>query len=93
VVLLGVVIFAIFDFAKFKQIVFQAMLIAKSKAKDLVLKSGQEQEDWVVEKVYNILPARIKLFVSKEILRNLVKKFYKEAKDYLDDGKFNDSVR
>ena len=91
-VVLGFVIWAVADIKNFKILVNQAIVIAKSKAKDGVLNSGKEQEDWVVEKVYAVMPARIKLFVSEELLRKIVYKAYHLAKDLLDDGKLNGSV-
>lgn len=90
--LLGLILFAIMDYAKFKAMAYQVMLLAKSKAKDMVLKSGQEQEDFVVEKLYDLMPVRFKVFISKETLRAIVKKLYSAAKDILDDGKLNNSI-
>ena len=91
-VVLGFVVWAVADFKNFKILVNQAIIVAKSKAKDGVLNSGKEQEDWVVEKVYEVMPAKIKLFVSKELLRKIVYKAYHLSKDLLDDGKLNGSV-
>lgn len=89
---LGFAIYAISDWKNFKILVNQAIVAAKSKAKDGVLKSGQDQENWVVDKVYDVMPARIKLFVNKELLRKIVNKAYHTAKDLLDDGKLNGSI-
>lgn len=92
IVVLAFVIWAIADFKNFKLLVVQVMLIAKSKAKDLVLKSGKEQEDFVVDKVYEIMPVRLKVFISKDLLRKFVQKLYHSIKDYLDDKQLNNSV-
>ncbi|MEA4827621.1 MAG: hypothetical protein VB130_13480 [Clostridium sp.] len=71
---------------------YALMLLAKSKAKDGILTSGQEQEDWTVEQLY-ILFTKLKIpFITKDMLRNLVKNLYKVAKDYVDDGKLNNSI-
>lgn len=69
------------------------MLRAKDMAKDQILNGGKAQEDWVVAKLQLILPRRLSLFLGEETLRNLVKFLYRKGLDYLDDGKFNDSVK
>lgn len=92
IVVIAFIIWAIVDYKNFKILINQAIIVAKSKAKDMVLHSGQAQEDWVVEKVYNVMPSRIKIFVSKELLRKLTHQAYHTAKDYLDDNKLNNSI-
>jgi hypothetical protein len=91
--ILGVAVYAVADWKNFKIKAYQLMLDAKSLAKDQVLKTGQEQEDWVVEKLYAIMPAKFKLFISEDLLRKIVYKAYHIAKDYLDDGKLNGTAK
>jgi hypothetical protein len=69
------------------------MLQAKRLAKDAVLKSGQEQVEWVVNKARLFLPKSVMLFISEERLRKIIDYLYHKSKDYLDDGKINDSVK
>lgn len=90
---LGVIAFAVFQGKQWiKSQAYAFMLLAKSKAKDGVLNSGQAQEDWVVEAL-NILLKKLKIpFVTEETVRAIVKKLYVLAKDYLDDGKINKSI-
>jgi hypothetical protein len=92
-VVVAVAVYAIAEWNNFKTLAFQAMLRAKSKAKDAVLQSGKEQEDWVCEHLYFILSARVKVFIrDPEALRPVVHWLYQKAKDLLDDGKFNNSA-
>jgi hypothetical protein len=93
IIVLGIVIYAILDWKNFKIKLNALMLVAKSLAKDKILNSGQEQEDFVVEKLYAIMPAKLKVFISQELLRKIVKKAYATAKDLLDDGKLNGSIQ
>lgn len=88
----AVIVFALFETEKFKAKATSLMLTAKSLAKDAVLNSGQEQEDWVVTKLYVILPRTITLFISEDMMRTLVRKLYATAKDYIDDGVINHSI-
>jgi len=90
---LGVIAFAVFQGKQWvKSQAYAFMLLAKSKAKDGVLNSGQAQEDWVVETLY-ILLKKLKIpFITEENVRTIVKKLYILAKDYLDDGKINKSI-
>lgn len=92
VILLAALVYALFNWQKVKAMAYKGMLQAKTLAKDLVLNSGQEQEDWVVETIWPLLPAPIRLFISKTVFREIVKKLYKTAKDFLDDGQLNGSI-
>ena len=92
VILLAVLIYCLFNWQKVKAMAYKGMLQAKSLAKDLVLNSGKEQEDWVVETIWPLLPAPVRLFISKELFRTIVQKLYKTAKDFIDDGIINGSI-
>jgi hypothetical protein len=80
------------DWKEAKSRLYATMLRAKSLAKDAVLKSGQEQEEWVVKKAYQLLPLKFKIFISEERLRQIVHWLYHTAKDMLDDNKLNNSI-
>lgn len=90
---LSVIAFVVFQGKQWvKSQAYAFMLLAKSKAKDGILNSGQAQEDWVVEALY-ILLKKLKIpFVTEETVRVIVKKLYVLAKDYLDDRKINKSI-
>ena len=75
-----------------KILLYQLMLQAKRLAKDAILKSGQEQEEWVVRKTLLLLPRSWRLVLSEKNIRRIVKWLYYQAKDYADDGKFNSSI-
>lgn len=77
----------------FKAKAYSLMLLAKKQAKDGVLNSGREQEDWVVHELYIILRKLKVPFITEEVLRPLVHKLYNVAKDYLDDGQLNSSIK
>lgn len=90
---LGVIAFVVFQGKQWvKSQAYAFMLLAKSKAKDGVLNSGQAQEDWVVEALYILLRKSKIPFVTEETVRIIVKRLYAVAKDYLDDGKINKSI-
>jgi hypothetical protein len=72
---------------------YSFMLLAKKLAKDKVLNTGEEQEYFVVEALYTLLKKLKIPFVTEEGLHKLVHKLYVKAMDYLDDGKFNNSVK
>lgn len=87
----GVIIYAVAEWNNVKVIVYNTMLRAKDMAKDEILKGGKEQENWVVNKLMQVLPFRIKLFLSEDLVRLLVKNLYNIGLDLLDDGKINNS--
>jgi len=91
-VALAAFIFALFEWEKFKGILYALMLQAKSMAKDAVLKSGKEQEEWVLQKAYAYLPRWITFAIPQEVMRKIISWLYNMTKDYLDDGKLNNSI-
>lgn len=89
--ILALFVFALFEWGKVKEMVLSGALMAKKLAKDFILNSGQEQEDWVVNKIYPIIPLPARVFISEATFRKLVRYLYGKAKDYLDDGEMNNS--
>ena len=92
VLALSVALYAILEWQKFKSISYGVMLQAKSLAKDKILKSGKQQEEWVVKKLYQFLPKKFTAFISESTMKKIVHYLYHQAKDYLDDGKINNSI-
>lgn len=90
--LVGFVLFALFEWEKTRRIIGNLMLTAKSLAKDAVLNSGKDQEDWVLLKAYQYLPKWITMFIPEDVMRKLIQYLYHMAKDHLDDGKINNSI-
>jgi hypothetical protein len=86
---------------KVEKVLLALMLQAKRYAKDRILASGQDQEDWVVARATEYIPGKylflldqIALFrghTREELIRLIVQKLFNALKDYADDGKFNDS--
>lgn len=89
---LAVGIYCLFEWQRAKTIAYSLMLQAKSLAKDAVLRSGKQQEEWVVKKAYQFLPKTLTLFISEDLMRKIIHKLYMSAKDYIDDGKLNSSI-
>ena len=73
------IFYAIFEWQNLEKKVHEAILNAKRMAKDGILKSGQAQEDFAVDHFYPLLPTRLRMFVTKEQFRKLVKWIYKQA--------------
>jgi hypothetical protein len=89
-IILAVVLYALCNWKEFKSKLYALMLQAKSMAKDEVLKSGKEQEDWVVIQIYKYVPY-VK-FIPEIAMRKVVHFLYIKGKDYLDDGQMNGSI-
>lgn len=92
VVIVAFVFYCLMNWKEAKSRLYALMLQAKRQAKDAVLKSGQEQEEWVVKKAYQFLPVSFRVFISEPVMRWIVHWLYKKGKDYLDDGKLNSSI-
>jgi len=93
IVILAAVIHGLVTWKESKSRLYALMLQAKSKAKNAVLLSGQQQEEWVVKHAMQYLPASFRIFLSEDVIRGMVRWLYKKGKDYLDDGKINNSVK
>ena len=90
VVVVATIVYGIFEWDKTKTIISDYMFKARALAREAVLESGQEQEDWVVEKAWDLIPISAKsvigIFGGKEILRKIIKSLYLKLKDKLDNG-------
>ena len=83
--------YSFFEWNNVRNTIYKAMLAAKQLAKEKVISGGEAQENWVVNRVYAALPARVKLVLSEDTLRKIIKNLYIKSMDYLDDGKINNS--
>lgn len=54
---------------------------------------GQYKMDYVMENIYDYLPAIAKIFISRETFKKIIQKMFNEVKDLLDDGKRNKSTK
>lgn len=88
----AVIFYAISDWKGFKAQDYNYMLRAKSLAKDGILKSGKEQEEWVVNLILQKAPKSWVRFLSEEQKRKIVRYLYNKGLDLLDDGKLNNSI-
>lgn len=88
-----VILVGLMEWGKTKTTIYNVMLRAKGLAKDKILSCGKEQEDWVVSKLQTVLPKRVLLFLGEDMIRSIVKLLYNKGLDYLDDGKFNNSIK
>lgn len=94
-VVVAILIYVIVEWKKTKLVLQLHIIKARDLAKKAILESGKEQEDWVVIKVWGVMPQSVRLFLTpfggEEALRKLVKLVYNGLKDYLDDGDLNGS--
>lgn len=49
-------------------------------------------EDWVVKKALQFLPLSLRLLLSEDDIRKIVRLLFHKAKDYLDNGKLDNSL-
>lgn len=93
ILILGFIILFLFERQQAISVLYALMLQAKRMAKDAILETGKEQEDWVVEKAKLVLPRWILIFLPDDKLRGFVKFLFDKLKDYADDGQFNNSIK
>ncbi|MCX8128556.1 MAG: hypothetical protein N3I35_00450, partial [Clostridia bacterium] len=87
-----VLVVALLEWQKTKTVLYALMLQAKRMAKDALLESGKEQEEWVVNKAMRYLPLYVRLLVGEKQIRVFVKLLFSKLKDYVDDGVINNSI-
>ena len=85
------IIYCALEWGNVKGKILNAALAAKDLAKDKIIHGGQAQENWVVNRVYQLLPVRVKIFISEELLRKIIRYLYQKSMDLIDDGKVNNS--
>ena len=93
IVAVFVIMYCILRWNETKSKLYALMLQAKSLAKDAILNSGDEQLEWVIKKAYQNLPLSLRIFVSEDLLKKIVRWLYAKGKDYLDDGKLNKPIK
>jgi hypothetical protein len=65
------------SFAKDKAI--KLMFSAEARAEQLALSIGTEKFDWVVSSGYDLLPAPVRIFISKPLFSSIVQGLFDEA--------------
>ena len=90
IVMIGVIItlFGLLQCMWFRQRAYALMLQAKRMAKDEILKSGDEQEQWVTD-MLQAVPFLI--VVPRSVKLMSVRYLYKIAKDLCDNGQLDGS--
>lgn len=53
---------------------------------------GKQKMDMVIRMTRDLLPAWAKFFITEDLLRRVVQKWFDAVKDLLDDGKYNRSI-
>lgn len=85
VLIIAIFLSGVYEWEKTKATLYGLMLQAKRLAKELVLNSGKEQEEWVLERAYIYLPKWISFLIPRELMRSLIAYLYSTAKDYLQE--------
>jgi hypothetical protein len=93
IILFAISFLALLGWQNMKVLLYQLMLQAKRLAKDAILHSGQQQEEWVVTKAIQFMPISLRIFLNEDAVRKIIKWLYNKAKDYADDGIVNNSIK
>jgi hypothetical protein len=78
------------QWVKVREFAYKMMLVAERTFGD---DQGRIKFDFVVKVVYNYIPVWLRVFVKEQHLEDLIQEWYETAKDYLDDGEVNNSVK
>ena len=72
----------IFDYDGTVKMVRGLIFLAEEKARQEVLKTGEEKFQWVVANGYQYLSATLKLFLSEELFAKLVQHIFNRIKEW-----------
>lgn len=92
-ILVGFSLFYLFERERAKTFIYASIAQAKRLAKDQVLKSGKQQEEYVIKLAMQYLPLSCRLFLGENNIRMLVRFLYSKLGDYIDDGILNDTYK
>lgn len=87
-IIIGLVMKASFYRAQIIVLITQA----RYKFRMGILTSGKEQEDWVVKMCQMTIPSGWQVIFTESVIRWIVKWVFHQVKDFVDDGKLNDSI-
>lgn len=77
------------QWTKVREFAYKSMLLAERTLGD---ENGKLKFEFVARIVYKYLPLWLKPFISEEVIKKLIQRWYNRAKDFLDDGMINESV-
>ncbi|QNU66908.1 hypothetical protein EHE19_019115 [Ruminiclostridium herbifermentans] len=66
--------------------------ILKAEKEIIGSKRGQERFSFVIKELYLLIPKWLQIFITEETLKEKLQDWFVDVKDYLDDGKLNDSI-
>lgn len=78
------------QWTKLREFAYRVMLLAERTFSE---NDGEIKFDFVIRVVYKKIPIILKPFISEADLKSLVQQWYEIAKDFLDDGVINSSIR
>jgi hypothetical protein len=79
------------QWSKLREMAYKLMLAIEKSISGSV--AGKEKFELVFERIYSLIPLWFKLFVPPDELRRKLQEWYILAKDELDDGKLNNSIK
>lgn len=62
-----------------RKVALQFIFAAEKRAEELLLSTGQQKLDWVVDKGYDLMPAAVRIVVSKPLFRIIVQQVFDMA--------------
>ncbi|KIL36267.1 hypothetical protein SD70_31770 [Gordoniibacillus kamchatkensis] len=72
-----------------KKMAMTLMLGAEKRAEQLILVTGQDKFNWVIDKGYDLMPAWLRMFIGKPAFRKIVQELFDNtvriAKQYVDE--------
>jgi hypothetical protein len=72
-----------------KKTAMTLMLAAEKKAEQLILITGQDKFNWVIDKGYDLMPAALRIFIGKPAFRMIVQELFdgtvRTAKQYIEE--------
>ena len=82
IVVLFLVGYAIYDWGRARKIIASMIFHAEERARELVLKNGEDKFQWVKVNTYNKLPRWMRFLLTEELYQTLIQKVFDELKEW-----------
>ena len=82
IVVLFLVGYAIYDWGRARKIIASMIFHAEERARELVLKNGEDKFQWVKVNTYNKLPMWMRFLLTEELYQTLIQKVFDELKEW-----------
>lgn len=92
VIIIAAVIYALYDFEKFKKKVVALIFVAEERAREYALKTGEEKFEWVARNGYPYLPKWLKFIISESTFKAIIQYIFDNIVKWAEEERNRESI-